>query len=74
MERIIIEVDDITAKKWKYISTELRQKLAGEFRQIMKATLDKSEDEFWPFLEKVRKNAERKGFNDDVLTQILGEK
>jgi hypothetical protein len=73
MKRIIIDVDDATARMWKYASTEMRQKLAEKVKQIMKTALNKGEDDFWPFLEKLRKNAETKGFSDDILNQVLSE-
>ncbi len=73
MERIVIEVDEITGKRWKYASPEIRRKLAEEVGKIMKAALNKTEDDFWPFLENIRKKAEDKGFSDDILNQILGE-
>jgi len=73
MKRIIIEVDDATARMWKYTSTELRQKLAEKAGKIMKTALNNSEDDFWPFLEKLRNNAETKGFSDDILNQVLSE-
>lgn len=73
MERIVIEVDDATARKWKYASTEMRQKLAEKVGQNMKTALNKGEGDFWSFLEKLRKNAETKGFSDDILNQVLSE-
>ncbi len=60
MERIVIEVDEITGKKWRYASLETKQKLSEEFGQIMKIALNKSNDDFWPFLEKLRKMPNRK--------------
>lgn len=73
MERIIIEVDEITGKRWKYASIETRQKLSEKISQIMTVALNKDEDDFWPFLEKIRKNAETKGFSDEILNQVLSE-
>lgn len=73
MERIIIEVDEITGKRWKYASMETRQKLSEKISQIMTVALNKDEDDFWPFLEKIRKNAETKGFSDEILNQVLSE-
>ncbi|MGF1638490.1 MAG: hypothetical protein ACFCUU_15545 [Cyclobacteriaceae bacterium] len=46
MERIVIEVDEITGKKWRYASLETKQKLSEEFGQIMKIALNKSNDDF----------------------------
>lgn len=73
MERIIIEVDEITGKRWKYASLETRKKLSEKISQIMTVALNKDEDDFWPFLEKIRKNAETKGFSDEILNQVLIE-
>lgn len=73
MERIVIEVDEITGKRWKYASIETRQKLSEKISQIMTVALNKDEYDFWPFLEKIRKNAETKGFSDEILNQVLSE-
>lgn len=73
MERIVIEVDELIGKRWKYASQETRQKISKEIEHFVEVALSKSEDDFWPFLEKVRKRAEARGFDDGVLSQILNE-
>ncbi len=40
----------------------------------LKVILDQQEDNLLPFLEKIRLDAEKKGFNDKVLDQILNDK
>jgi hypothetical protein len=35
--------------------------------------MDKPSDDFWPFLERLRAEAEKKGFNDQILDNILNE-
>lgn len=74
MERIVIEVDNITAKKWRYTSPEAKQRLSKKIELILKSIMDKGDDDLWPFLEKLRKEADKEGFNDDILNQILSEK
>lgn len=74
MERIEFEVNDDTAKKWRYTNPEIKQRIEKEMDQLLQIILDKQEDTFWPFLEELRSKAEQNGFNDDILEQILNDK
>ncbi len=73
-ERIILEVENDTAKKWKYTDIKVKQRIYKEMDQLLKVILNKQEDDLWPFLEKLRKDAEQKGFNDKILKDILDER
>jgi len=74
MDRIIIEVEDNTAKKWRYTNPNTKKRISEKVEQILNILMEKEQEDFWPFLEKVREQAEKKGFNDEILNQILSEK
>jgi len=73
MDRIVVEVDDISAKKWRYASKEKREQLNNTISNILKKALDKPEDDFWQFVEKVGKKAETNGLTEDQLNKLLNE-
>ena len=65
MDRIVLEVDDLSAKKWRYASKEKRNQLNNTINRILKKAFDKSEDDFWQFLDRVGKGAEENGLRAD---------
>lgn len=74
MERIVLEVGDATAKKWQYVEPKTKQRIYKTMDRILNSLLDRQAVDLWQFLEKVRAEAEKKGFNDDILDEILNEK
>lgn len=74
MDRIVIEVDDSLARRWRNTPPETKQKVSKEVDIFLNTILARNEDEIWPFLEQLRVKAELRGFNDQVLEQILNEK
>jgi len=74
MDRIVIEVEDNLARRWRNADPETKQKVSQEVDQFLSTIFEKKEDEIWPFLEKLRAKAEQRGFNDEILEQILNEK
>ncbi|MGK7393298.1 MAG: hypothetical protein ACNS62_01955 [Candidatus Cyclobacteriaceae bacterium M3_2C_046] len=73
MERIVIEVSEKVAKKWRYSDPSRKQQIAEAFNKILLTLMDKPSEDFWPFLERLRAEAEKKGFNDQILDDILNE-
>jgi hypothetical protein len=73
MDRIVLEVDDLSAKKWRYASKEKRNQLNTTINRILKKAFDKNEDDFWQFLDKVGKKAEEAGLTEDQLNKLLNE-
>ncbi len=73
MDRIVLEVDDIAAKKWRYASKEKRNQLNSTINRILKKAFDKNEDDFWRFLDKVGKKAEENGLTEEQLNKLLNE-
>jgi hypothetical protein len=71
MERIVIEVDDATAKRWRYSRPEIKQKVATLLKETMTEAYLNDKDAFWAKLEAMRIKAEEEGFNDEILNEIL---
>lgn len=70
MERIIIEVNDEVAKKWRYTSKSNKSILSKSFaKTIENAFSDKNN--FWEFVENANESAVKKGFDDEKLKEIL---
>ncbi len=73
MDRIVVEVDDISAKKWRYASKEKKSQLNNAINSILRKAFDKTEDDFWRFLDKIGKKAEANGLTEDQLNKLLNE-
>lgn len=73
MDRIVFEVDDISAKKWRYASKEKKEQLNGAINRILKNALARNEDDFWQFLDKVGRKAEENGITEEQLNKLLNE-
>jgi hypothetical protein len=41
--------------------------------RFLKTLLTKRKDDLWPFLERLREETEKKGFNDKILNDIINE-
>jgi hypothetical protein len=73
MDRIVLEVDDLAAKKWRNASKEKKSQLNSTINRILKKAFDKKEDDFWLFLDKVGKKAEANGLTEEQLNILLNE-
>ena len=73
MDKIIIEVDEELAQKWRQVQLPVKQQISRDIERILHAIMGKNTDDLWPFLERIRIEAEKKGFNDAVLEEILYE-
>jgi len=105
MERIVLEVSEISARRWNALSREEQEgltrlledlvlqliednssaaefpKTVNESETVYKTTQEKREqrmrqermNELFAFLEKQRQEAEKRGFNDDFLQNIMDE-
>lgn len=73
MDRIVLEVDDISAKNWRYASEEKKNKLNNTINRILKKAFDKNGDDFWQFLDRVGKKAEESGLTEEQLNKLLNE-
>jgi intracellular sulfur oxidation DsrE/DsrF family protein len=75
MERIVIEVDDATAKKWRKTSPQIKNKLEKLFEKQIEIVAERDkETQFEELLDKARREAAKNGLTEDILEQLLNEK
>ncbi|MFT4152874.1 hypothetical protein [Parafilimonas sp.] len=75
MERIVLEVDDAAAKKWRKSSNEIKRRLEKNFeKQIEIVSQIDKEARFEELLTKAREEAARNGLTEEILQQLLNEK
>lgn len=74
MERIVIEVNDTTAKKWQRISPEIKNSFEKSFeKQIDELSEKAKEINFEILLRKARQEAAKNGLTEEILQQLLNE-
>ncbi|MEO6844131.1 MAG: hypothetical protein ABI184_03100 [Ginsengibacter sp.] len=74
MERIIIEVDDATAKKWQAVSPKIKQRLEKNIEKQMEIlSRGAKEDEFFALLDKISDEAVKNGLTEEILEKLLNE-
>ncbi len=74
MERIVIEVDDATAKKWRDVPPKFKSQLEKSFEnQIEIFSQGIKEAEFKSLLDKVSDEAAKNGLTEEILQQLLNE-
>ncbi len=74
MERIIIDVDDATAKKWLDVPPKIKSRLEKSFeKQIEIISQSVRESQFEDLLKKAREEAEKNGLTEEILQQLLNE-
>ena len=74
MERIVIEVDDATAKKWQEVSPKIKEQLEKNIeRQIEILYRGVQEDEFFTMLDKISDEAVKNGLTEEMLEKLLNE-
>jgi len=74
MERIVIEVDALTAKRWRLASEEKRKKIAQKIDvRLAKGLMADSKEEFKKFLDEIGKTMEERGLTEEILQDILNE-
>jgi hypothetical protein len=73
MGKIVIEVDKKTAEKWDGISLEQKKLLAKKIDQLLQASLEKGNNDFWLFVDEIRNEAKANGLTEAELNEILNE-
>jgi len=73
MDRIIVEADDIAAKKWRNASGKEKEELENTINRLIKKASDKNEESFAQFLDRVSKQAEANGLTEEILNKLLSE-
>ena len=74
MERIVLEVDDLTAKAWRNTSAKLRVKIEKNLEQVLNDSLNMAKEaNFELLLQDARKETAKNGLTEEILTQLLNE-
>ena len=74
MERIVLEVNEQTAKAWRNTSEKLRSQIGKGIEQFLRETLLKSKEaNFEMLLGEARKNAASNGLTEEKMQQLLNE-
>jgi hypothetical protein len=74
MKRIVIEVADVTAQKWRLSSQQLRDKISQQINiKLAKELMADSKEEFKRFLDEVGETMKERGLTEDILQDILKE-
>ncbi|PKP34653.1 MAG: hypothetical protein CVT98_10680 [Bacteroidetes bacterium HGW-Bacteroidetes-15] len=71
MERIVIEVDDATAKKWRMSSVKRKNKVLQQVNITMAKELADSKEDFQQFLAEMRSTMKERGLTEEILQEIL---
>ncbi len=71
MERIVIEVDDDTAKKWRLSSQKLRNKVSQQVNITLAKELADSKEDFLQYLDELRAKMKERGLTEEILEKIL---
>jgi membrane-bound lytic murein transglycosylase MltF len=75
MERIMIEVDDATAKSWQEASPKIKGQIEKNIeKQIAIFSRGVKEDEFLALLDKISDDAVKNGLTEEILEKLLNEK
>lgn len=74
MERIVLEVDDQTAKAWRNTSTKLREQIGKNLELVLNDSLIKSKEaNFELLLQEIRIEAAKNGLTEEILSQLLND-
>ena len=74
MERIVIEVADDIAKKWRESSPEIKSRLEKSFeKQIDFFSQKMKEEKFEDLLNNAREEVAHNGLTEEILQQLLNE-
>ena len=71
MERIVIEVDEFTGKKWRLSSQKRREKVSREINILVAKMLADSNEEFKQYLNELGEIMKLRGLTEDILEVIL---
>ena len=71
MERIVIEVDDATAKKWRLLSQKGRNRVSQQVNITLAKELADSKEDFLQYLNELRSTMKERGLTEEILAEIL---
>lgn len=72
MERIVIEVDEATGKKWRLASSKFKKEISEKISESISKVLDdyKKED-FLAYLDELGEKMKQRGLTEEILDDIL---
>ncbi len=72
MERIVIEVDDATGKKWSLAPAKFKKEVSEKISDsITKILNDTRKENFLAYLDELGEKMKRRGLTEDALNDIL---
>lgn len=71
MERIVIEVDEDIAKRWRLSSQKRKNKVSQQVNIILAKELANSKEEFLQYLDELRSTMKERGLTEEILEEIL---
>ena len=72
MERIVIEVDDATAKKWQMASTKFRKVISEKFASDIDFVTENYKNEnFSAALDEIGERLAKRGLTEEIVNEIL---
>ena len=71
MGRIVIEVDDDTAKKWRLSSQKRKNKVSQQVNITLAKELADSKEDFLQYLDELRTKMKERGLTEEILEKIL---
>ena len=74
MERIVIEVDETTAKKWEDAPPEIKKGLGKKIEDLLeRVSYEIKIANFEALLDKASDEAARNGLTEEILEKLLNE-
>lgn len=74
MERIVIEVEDATAEKWRNVPQKIKNRLEEIFvNQIDMLAEDRKIKEFLALRDRISDYATQQGLTEEILEKLLNE-
>lgn len=72
MERIVIEIDNPTAKEYKKFSPETKSRFGETVAIALKKIINDATDESYKhFLDAISEEAQKNGLTEDILNDLL---
>lgn len=71
MERIVIEVTSVTAKKWRLASQQKRDEISQRIDFTLAKELTDSKEDFKQFLDEIGAIMQERGLTEEALQEIL---
>jgi hypothetical protein len=72
MERIVIEVDDATAKKWHTASSKFKKVISEKFAADVDFVIETYKNEnFFESLDEIGERLARRGLTEEKVNEIL---